>query len=82
MLYLGLSWRKRHPIVTEVTRSFRELSVKRAVILNCSGFVLFCLQHLDILKGGAKRKKKKSSKIINNQQNRKKGKAGGPRGTS
>lgn len=44
--------------------------------------VLFCLQHLDILKGGAKRKKKKSLKITINHQNKRKGKAGGPRGTS
>lgn len=46
--------------------------MKRAVVLNCSSFVLICLQPLDILKGGAERKKKKSLKRIINQQNKRK----------
>lgn len=47
------------------------VSVKRAVVLNCSWF--FFLQHLDILKGGVKRKKKKTkwSKTTTEQTERK-----------
>lgn len=62
MLYLGLSWRKRHPIVTEGYKEFRESCEKSSCIeLQLLGFFVFVfLQHLDILKGGVKRKKKKT----------------------
>lgn len=76
MLYLGLSWRKCHPIVTEGDKEFWGVECGNS---SCTELQLLMFFYLTSVHPKRRSQEKKSFKVIINQQNRKKGKAGGLR---